>query len=133
MLYLDSSAIVKLVQQERESATLLAYLEQHAASALLASMLARVEVMRAAYFAGAAAVIRAANVLATFQQVAVHPQLLDDAGNLLPGRLRSLDAIHLATARLFAGQLVAVITYDRRLAEGARTLNLPVATPGSVA
>jgi hypothetical protein len=55
--------------------------------------------------------------------------LLDGAGMLDPRILRSLDAVHLAAALLIAPELDAVVTYDRRLAEGALLLGLPVEAP----
>ena len=55
--------------------------------------------------------------------------LLDAAGALDPGVLRSLDAIHLAAALTVAAQLEAVVTYDPRMAAAARLLGLRVSAP----
>lgn len=54
---------------------------------------------------------------------------LDLAGELEPSPLRSLDAIHLAAALELGDELEALVTYDERMAEGARALGLPVAAP----
>src|SRR5262249_43260685 len=59
--------------------------------------------------------------------------LLDDAATLGPANLRSLDAIHLATAIGIREEIGAFITYDRRLAQAAQASGLPVVTPGAVA
>lgn len=61
--------------------------------------------------------------------VALDDELLDDAGLLGTGPLRSLDAIHLAAARSLGQDLVAVVTYDSRMAVAATTLGLDVASP----
>jgi predicted nucleic acid-binding protein len=57
--------------------------------------------------------------------------LLRSAEAILPSTVATLDAIHLATAvRLAqAGELDAILTFDRRLAEGARKHNLAVLSP----
>ncbi len=61
--------------------------------------------------------------------VAVNDGILDAAGILAPRILRTLDAIHLATALAVGDDLASVITYDHRMAEGARLLGLPTASP----
>jgi len=56
--------------------------------------------------------------------------ILDDAATLAPTSLvRSLDAIHLASARLLGAALTAVVTYDLRMAAVAESLGLPVDVP----
>ena len=59
----------------------------------------------------------------------VDDPMLDQASALAPGTLRSLDAIHLATALSVRDDLGAFFTYDRRLAESAAQHGLPVASP----
>ncbi|MEK7862929.1 MAG: VapC toxin family PIN domain ribonuclease, partial [Chloroflexota bacterium] len=61
--------------------------------------------------------------------VAVGDGILDAAGTLEPAVLRALDAVHLATAMALGDDLDAVVTYDARMAESARLLGLPLATP----
>ncbi len=56
-------------------------------------------------------------------------EILDAAGDIGPSSIRSLDAIHLATALRLATALDAIVTYDRRMIEGAVLLGLPVASP----
>jgi uncharacterized protein len=53
-----------------------------------------------------------------------------DAAATVPGQIRSLDALHIATAELMGPELTALVTYDIRLAESARRAGLPVAMPG---
>lgn len=125
--YVDASAIVKLVVREPESATLRRYLRRR--GLLVSSALARTEVMRAVLPSGPAALRRAREVLARFELVRVSDRVLAAAGELEPHDLRSLDAIHLATARILGASLGRVVTYDSRMAAGAKALGLAVASP----
>jgi predicted nucleic acid-binding protein len=128
-LYFDSSAIVKLVQVEAESDALRNYVH-HRDDQLVTSALSRVEVVRAVTQGGPSAIALARRQLARFVQVALDPELLDLAATLDPAaRLRSLDAIHLASARLAGEDLRAVVTYDVRMAAAAQNLHLTVASP----
>lgn len=68
-------------------------------------------------------------MLRTIDLVAVADLILDSAGSLEPGILRTLDAIHLATAMSLGDDLDAVVTYDARMIEGARLLGLPTLSP----
>lgn len=129
-LYLDSSAVVKLVQREPESDALRRYLRRHRADAPVTSALARVEVVRAVQPGGAPAVAHAQRQLARMHQVIMDSELLDRAAMVAPGTLlRTLDAIHVASAELLGAELRAVVTYDGRMADLASSLGLPVAAP----
>jgi len=125
--YVDSSAIVKLVVREPESAALRRFLRRRAP--LVVSGLARTEVTRAVRSLGAEALRRADQVLARFELVRVTDRILAAAGALEPSGLRTLDAIHLATASHFGTTLLHVVTYDGRMADAARTMGLTVAAP----
>lgn len=127
VVYLDSSALVKLVLWEPESGALRRFLLGHPSRASCA--LARTEVVRAVRHAGPDAVARAVEVLRRVELIRLDDALLDAAGSLDPGVLRALDAIHLAAAAILSGQLASVVTYDERMAKAARVLRLPVATP----
>lgn len=127
MIYLDSSALVKLVVREPESAALMRYIGQHSERASCA--LARTEVVRAVSAQGGRALARARKLLNRIDLVALDDELLDDAGLLGTGVLRSLDAIHLAAARSLGRDLIAVVTYDSRMAAAATALGLDVASP----
>ena len=59
----------------------------------------------------------------------VDDRILDAAGMLEPAILRTLDAVHLATALALGDDLLEILTYDGRMAEGARLLGLPVLAP----
>lgn len=128
MVYLDSSAIVKLVVTEAESGALRRYLVKHREH--VSSALARVEVCRAVRRTDASEAMsrRAEQVLARIGLVALDEPLLHDAAALSPTGLRSLDAVHLATALSLDG-LDVVVTYDRRLDAAASEAGLAVESP----
>lgn len=128
-VYLDSSALVKLVVLEPESAALREVLKGHAAR--LSSGLAEVEVPRALRRAGygAAEQRRAGELLARIALVDVDRAILRAAAAIAPSNLRSLDAIHLATALSLGQDLAGIITYDQRLAEAAIGADLEVWAP----
>lgn len=126
-LYVDSSAIVKLAVQEPESAALLRYLRRR--RPLVASALARTEVARALQPVGADAVARGEDVLRRFDVVRINDRILRAAGRLHPADLRSLDAIHLATAMQLGSDLGRVCTYDDRMRAAALGLGLKVVAP----
>lgn len=130
-LYLDSSALVKLVQRETESDALRRFLRRHRADQLVTSALARVEVVRAVLMGGPAALAQARRQLSRLDQILLGTEVLDRAAMLAPSvQLRSLDAIHLAAAQVIGADLRAVVTYDRRMADAAQALGLAVETPG---
>jgi uncharacterized protein len=128
-LYLDSSALVKLVQQESESEALRGFLRQRADKPVT-SALSRVEVLRAVFAGGAGALEHARRQLSRVEQIVLSTDLLDSAASLLPGaQIRSLDAIHLAAARIVGEELRAIVTYDRRMAAAAEGLGFVVEMP----
>lgn len=129
-LYLDSSALVKLVKREAESDALTRFLAQHRSSERVTSALSRVEVVRAVACGGPAAIAHARRQLARTEQIVLTVTLLDDAATLLHDSiLRSLDAVHLAAARSIGSDLRAVVTYDRRMEDAAAAVGLPTEVP----
>lgn len=127
MVYLDSSALVKLVVRERESSALRRFLREEPDR--LSCALARTEVLRAVRVEGAAAIERARRVLRGIHLIRLDDALLEAAGLLDPAIVRSLDAVHLAAAQQVAADLTALVTYDRRIAEAAVVLGFPVVSP----
>jgi predicted nucleic acid-binding protein len=125
--YLDSSALVKLAVREPETAALRRYLRRR--RPLITSALARTEVTRALLPLGPEAVRRGHDVLARVDQVRLNDRVLDAAGAILPVELRSLDAIHLATAQQLGADLARVVTYDERMTAAARQLGVTVTRP----
>lgn len=126
-VYLDSSALVKLVVREVDSAALRRYLRRQ--TRRVSCALARVEVVRAVRPHGPEAVARARAVLQRIDLLQLDDSLLDAAAALDAVMLRSLDAIHVAAARELRGELSAIVTYDARMAKAAAALGLHVAAP----
>ena len=127
VLYVDSSALVKLAIREPESAALRRYLGRR--RPLVSSALARTEVVRALVPLGSEAVQRGRDVLARVDLLRVSNRVLDSAGMLAPADLLSLDAIHLASAEQLGSDLKGFVTYDERLASAATSRGLRVIRP----
>lgn len=130
MIYFDSSALVKQVRAEAESAALRAWLTARGPVIAVTSTLARVEVVRAVAGSGQDAVLRAKAVLGELTQLQLTSGLLDAAA-ILEAPLRSLDAIHLASALRLGVALQWFVAYDKRLLEAAKAVGLPVVAPGA--
>lgn len=125
--YLDSSVIVKLAVREPESAGLRRYLRRR--RPLVSSALARTEVLRALLPAGDEAVARGRSVLQRLNLVRVNDRVLNAAAVLPPPELRSLDAIHIATAQQLGQELTALVTYDDRMVAAAKPLGYRIVQP----
>ncbi len=131
LLYLDSSALVKLVLPEDESEALLESLSVWPVR--VTSELARVEVLRAARRATVepAAEKRAEDVMAGLYLLKIDSDVLSEAARLEPRTVRSLDAIHLASALSLGADLGAIVIYDGPMAKAAAGNGLKVLAPGS--
>ena len=129
LVYLDSSALVKLIVREPESVALAEFLHGH--SERVASALSLTEVPRALGRAGfgAAERRRAREILTRVALVDVDRRTLTAAAALGPPTLRTLDAIHLATALTLREDLAALVTYDRRLAAAAKRADIEALAP----
>lgn len=128
MIYLDSAAVVKLVHAESESQALRDWLEERADTGWTSSVLAEVEASRALARYAPEAVVRLHPVLDLIELVDLDAAIRIMAHTVQPATVRSLDAIHLATA-LRVRPLTAFVTYDKRLADAARAAGLPVDMP----
>lgn len=126
-VYLDSSAIVKLVVREPESDALRRYLRRR--RPWVSSALARTEVLRSLLPGGERAIAAGRAVLARCDLVRVNDRVLNLAGTMPPTELRSLDAIHLATARRLGDDISELVIYDERMVEAARQLGCRVSSP----
>ncbi|MGH3695943.1 MAG: type II toxin-antitoxin system VapC family toxin [Pseudonocardiaceae bacterium] len=130
MIYLDTSAFVKLVWAEPESDALSRFLTRRPAAPLVSSSLLTVETRRAVRSEDPSALARADLLLTRIGRIGMTPSIVESASRL-PGRsLRSLDAIHLATALLLREDLDVFVTYDKRLATAAQARQLAVDSPG---
>ena len=129
MIYLDTSAFAKLIQGEPETPALQRFLTEHPESTLVSSALLAVETRRAILRQAPDQLARADLLLTRIGQVDITRAVLEAASRLPAPSLRSLDAIHLATALQLGGDLGALVTYDSRLAAAAGQQRLPVVTP----
>ncbi len=128
VLYLDASAIVKLVVRESETDALMGYVSE---TELITSEIATIEVPRAAHLKTGAEMVmgHAEELLLRFYIVALDDALLKSAARTRPPELRTLDAIHLASAIRIRDHIDAVVAYDHRLERAAKHSGLRVAAP----
>jgi uncharacterized protein len=132
MIYLDSAAIVKLVHAETESAALRDWLDERADTGWISSTLAEIESFRALARYAPAAVTRLPAVLDQIDLIALDPPIRLLAQTVRPATVRSLDAIHLATALHTRQDLTSFVTYDKRLLDAALSAGLPAHAPAQV-
>lgn len=128
-LYLDTSAFVKVVVEEDGSGALRTFLADHRARRVSSALL-RTEALRAVRHLGPEALAAVRDGLRRIDLIGIDDRVLDAAGVLEPRVLRTLDAVHLATALSVGDDLEAIVTYDARMVEAARLLGLPARAPG---
>jgi predicted nucleic acid-binding protein len=132
VIYLDTSAIVKLIRIEDESAALVGWLNEQSGQPLVASALAEIELPRALRRSQPEVLSLVAAVLSRLHRVDINAAVRASAAAYVEPTLRTLDAIHLATAEFLVAsglQFTAFVTYDKRLAEAARRIGLPLTSP----
>jgi predicted nucleic acid-binding protein len=129
VIYLDTSAFVKLIRGERETPALQAFLRERPEAPLVSSTLLVVETRQAVLREAPDQLARADLLLTRIDQVDVTRSVIEAASRLPDPALGSLDAIHLATALQLAEDLEALVTYDGRLAAAAARQKFPVLTP----
>lgn len=127
LVYLDSSAFVKLVTPDAESPVLIAYLRRWSLAASAA--LLRTEALRAATRSFPACVLDTRRALRDVAFIDLSRDLLDRAGTMMPSGLRLLDAVHVAAALSLSDDLDELVTYDARLSAAAAACELQVSTP----
>ena len=129
MIYLDTSAAAKLVHPESESKALAIFLTEHIGRPLVSSALLHPELLRAVNNDHPGLSARATALLQRVMMVPVATDILADAATIGTRVLRTLDALHLATAVVVRSELDAFVTYDKRLAGAAAGIGLAVAAP----
>jgi predicted nucleic acid-binding protein len=134
VIYLDSAAVVKLVRQESHTAELVAWLDGHHDVPLVSSALVEVEVPRALRRSAPQALVGVPAAIGRLFRLEIDATIRATAAAFAEPTLRSLDAIHLATAQVLANEsgtdLTAFVTYDQRLLASVRAAGLPTASPG---
>ncbi len=127
--YVDTAAIVKLLAMEAETPALVDWLGEHRPR-LWSSDLLRTEVARAVRRSAPDLIGKARELLSGVDLITPTTATFTRAGELEPPTLRSLHALHLATALELGDSLDALLTYDLRLAHAAHGFGIPVVSPG---
>jgi predicted nucleic acid-binding protein len=132
MLYLDTAALVKLVRHEPESTDLADWLDQRADQPWVSSALIEVELPRAIRRVEPHLIVDVPPVIARIARYDIDDTVRSTAAAYPDPNLRSLDAIHLATAKgIFGHHLTGFVSYDQRLLAAAEAVGLPIASPGT--
>ncbi len=126
--YIDTSALVKLVIAEAETAALQTWLGESERTPVT-SDLTRTELLRAVRRVAPDRMVRAREVLESVTIIDVTTAIFEDAGLIDPAILRTLDAIHLTAARALGDDLDGIVVYDARLREAATALGITVVAP----
>lgn len=129
MIYLDSSALLKLLFEESESAALAQWISERSSTPMVSSELARVEVVRAARRLDAKVVPAARALMSQLDLIPLNTGLLDEAADVGELLLRTLDAIHLASALSVRDDLTAFVAYGNRLIAAAETAGIESIRP----
>ena len=129
LYYADTSAVIKLLVEETDSKAFAAFYDAHDDAEWVSSELLRIEVTRAVTRAMPALLPDARDMLLAFSCIAIDDDIVEGAMNEPDRSLRSLDAIHLATARILAPELDALVTYDDRLLTAATDAGLVAVSP----
>ncbi len=129
LYYADTSAVIKLLVEETNSKAFAAFYDNHTDAEWVSSALLRVEVTRAVSRAMPILLPDARDLLLAFSYVAIDDEIVEAAMNEPDRMLRSLDAIHLATARLLGPDLDALATYDDRLTNAAGDAGIHTISP----
>lgn len=129
LYYADTSAIIKLLVEESDSKAFAGFYDAHADAEWVSSALLRIEVTRAVARAMPTLLPEARELLLAFSCIAIDDDIVEGAMNEPDRGLRSLDAIHLATARILAPELDAFISYDDRLLRAAGNAGLATLSP----
>ena len=131
MIYLDTSALLKLFVHEPESSALSHWLTQQTGTRVVTSELTRLETLRACRREYVDLLLQAQAFLGFLDVVALAGDILEDAVHVGTPTLRSLDAIQLASALAIEEELTAFVVYDERLFEAAAAAGLRPIRPGA--
>jgi len=129
LYYADTSAVIKLLVEETDSNAFAAFYDAHSEAEWVSSALLRIEIIRAVLRARPALLPVARDMLLAFSYIAIDDDVVEGAMNEPDRSLRSVDAIHLATARILAPELDALLSYDDRLLKASTDAGLVTVSP----
>ena len=125
--YADSSAILKLLIVEKESAVLTNLID----FTIKSSVLTRVEIIRVLHKIAPEKIAQAQVILAGIDLTPLNPAILSAAENFAPAvTLKSLDALHVASVLFLGAAVEGLITYDKAMIKNAKELGIKVVSPG---
>lgn len=130
MIYLDASALVTLVSGRRYVSELRDFLATQPGVPMATSTLGFIETVRTLDQIGEHPTVMT-DLVRDLTEILLTDEVRDSAA-LLPGRVRTLDAVHIASAQVIGDALEVLVTYDRRMLEVARSVGLPAEAPGLV-
>ena len=130
LYYADTSAVIKLLAEETHSRAFAAFYDGNAGAEWVSSTLLRIEVTRTVIRARPALLPDARDLLLAFSCISIDDDIVSGAMSEPDRGLRSLNAIHLATARVLGPDLDAIVSYDDRLLKAAGDAGLPTVSPG---
>lgn len=128
MIYLDSTALTRLVIEQPESSALAAWLDDRGDQVLVSSVLSRVHVLRACRTAAPDLVPAALMLLAEIALVPLSSEITEAAWSLQPEAMSPDAAIHLASALSLGGHAIALVSYDEEV-RAATTTQLKIVSP----
>jgi hypothetical protein len=129
LYYADTSAVIKLLAEGSHSRAFADFYDTHASAEWVSSALLRIELTRAVTRVMPALLPDARDLLSAFSYIAMDEDIVEGAMNEPDRGLRSLDAIHLATARVLGTDLTAIVSYDDRLLKAAADAGLGTESP----
>jgi predicted nucleic acid-binding protein len=129
VIYLDSSALITLLAGRLYAAELREFLAARPGMPMATSTVGFIETARTLDQIGDFPTIME-DLAQQFTEVLLTEEVRDAAA-IVPGRVRTLDAVHIASAQIIGEDLAALVTYDQRMHDAARSLGMPVAAPGA--
>jgi predicted nucleic acid-binding protein len=129
LYYLDTSAALKLLAEESHSLELAQFYDEHTDADWVSSTLLRIELVRAVTRTLPALLHGARELLMAFDYLSIDDEIIEAAAGEPDRSLRSLDAIHLATARALGSDLTAIVTYDDLLAQAGQDAGISIVSP----
>ncbi len=129
MIYFDASALLKLLFEETDSAALALWMSEREGNPKISSEIVRVEVIRSTRRLDDGMLPAARVLVSQLDLIPLSSGLMNDAADAGEPLLRSLDAIHLASALSIGSDLTGFIAYDYRLVLAAEAAGIAVTQP----